>query len=76
MLWMLSRRARERRCRETRALMSDYVDGELDLPQARAVERHLRWCRNCRRLLANLSATVQGLGRLRDEPPPPERRPG
>ncbi len=76
MLWMLSRRARERRCRETRALMSDYLEGGLDQVQARGVERHLRWCRNCRRVLANLRTTVQGLRRLGDEPPPPEGRPG
>jgi hypothetical protein len=37
------RRHREH-CREVRAQMSNYLDGELDAPAAAAVERHTRWC--------------------------------
>lgn len=66
MLWMLSPKRRRRRCQETRALMSDYLEGELERPQAAAVESHLRWCRQCRRVLANLRRTIKGLGRLND----------
>jgi anti-sigma factor RsiW len=57
-------------CRETRAQMSDYLDGELDPRTAASVERHARWCPNCRRVLANLSRTISGLRRLRDQPTP------
>ena len=59
------RRHRER-CREVRLQMSDYLDGELDSDAASGVERHVRWCRSCARILANLSRTIQGLHALRD----------
>jgi anti-sigma factor RsiW len=51
------------RCREARDRMSECLDGELGEERA-AVDRHLRRCPNCRRLLANLSRTVSGLRRL------------
>lgn len=49
------------RCREIRAQMSGYLDGELDPDAALRVKRHVRWCPNCRRMLANLIRTVAGL---------------
>jgi len=52
------------RCRQVRAEMSDYLDGELDRPAARLVQRHVRWCPSCRRMLANLRRTVDGLNAL------------
>lgn len=58
------------RCREVRAHISDYLDGELDPRAAAGVERHVRWCPNCRRILANLRRTVVGLGALRELPTP------
>jgi len=57
------------RCHEVRAQMSDYLDSDLDPPAAAAIERHTRWCPNCRRMLTNLKRTVRGLGALRDQPP-------
>jgi predicted anti-sigma-YlaC factor YlaD len=56
------------RCRETRAGLSDYLDGELEEPHG--TERHLRWCPSCRRMAVNLARTVAGLRRL-----PATRRP-
>ena len=56
------------RCRETRAHMSDYLDGELDERTAASVERHVRWCPNCGRMLANLTRTLSGLRALRGQP--------
>jgi anti-sigma factor RsiW len=55
------------RCREARMRMSEYLDGELAEERV-AVERHLRRCPNCRRLLANMSRSVGGLRRLRHTP--------
>ena len=52
-------------CRHVREQMSDYIDAALDPTTAGAVERHARWCPNCRRMLANLTRTVAGLGALR-----------
>ncbi len=66
------------RCRETRAHMSDYLDGELDEQTEARVERHIRWCPNCGRMFANLSRTITGLRALRDLPAPtdePNQRP-
>lgn len=65
------RRHRDR-CRQTRVLMSDYIDGELDARTAARVERHVRWCPNCRRMLANLTRTVRALRSLAARTPPGE----
>jgi len=56
------------RCHETRELMSDHLDDELDPERRRAVERHIRWCPNCGRMFQNLSRTVGGLRRLGEMP--------
>jgi anti-sigma factor RsiW len=61
------------RCREVRSQMSDYLEGDLDPSAAVAVERHTRWCPNCRRMLTNLRRTMGGLRALRDQPIPAEQ---
>jgi anti-sigma factor RsiW len=66
---------RQARCREVRAQMSDYLDGDLDRRAAAGVERHTRWCPNCRHMLRNLRRTVAGLRALRDVPPGGEESP-
>ncbi|MBA3806958.1 MAG: zf-HC2 domain-containing protein [Solirubrobacterales bacterium] len=55
-------------CRHVRALMSDYLDGELPPPDTRTVKRHVRWCPNCRRMLKNLTDTVRALHALGLDP--------
>lgn len=55
-------RPNPRKCEEARALMSDYVDGELDTEDRKRVERHVRFCHRCHTVLDNLRQT---LGRLR-----------
>lgn len=57
-------------CRETRAQMSDLLDGELDERTAAKVARHARWCPNCRRMLKSLDRTVGGLQALGEGPTP------
>jgi anti-sigma factor RsiW len=54
---------------ETRALMSDYLDGELDADGRRRVERHVRFCHRCHTVLANLRQTIGRLRGLRDGEP-------
>ena len=66
------KRHRER-CREVRAQMSDYLDDDLDVPSAKAIERHTRFCPNCRRMLENLRRTVSGLRSLRVQPIPVDK---
>jgi anti-sigma factor RsiW len=58
------------RCRDTRAQMSGYLDGELDERAAARVKRHVRWCPNCGRMLASLSRTIGGLRALAERPMP------
>ncbi len=58
-------RRHHERCRHVREQMSDYIDVALDPATAGAVDRHTRFCPNCRRMLANLTRTVAGLGALR-----------
>jgi anti-sigma factor RsiW len=55
-------RPNPRKCEETRALTSEYVDGELDVESRERVERHGRFCHRCQTVLDNLRQT---LGRLR-----------
>lgn len=55
-----------RECEETRALMSEYVDGDLDDESRRRVERHVRFCPRCHTVLENLRETLarlRGVGR-------------
>jgi anti-sigma factor RsiW len=61
---------RQKRCREVRANMSAYLDGELDAASAARVKRHVRWCPNCRRMLRNLTRTIAGLRALHSQDPP------
>lgn len=68
------RKMQRDRCRETRRQMSDYLDGELDTHASARVRRHGRWCPNCRRMLANLRRTIEGLHALRDLPLTSESR--
>ena len=44
--------------------MSDYLDAELAPAGRTRMERHLGECADCRRLLAGLRRTVDGLHRL------------
>ena len=44
--------------------MSDYLDAELASAGRTRMERHLGECAECRRLLAGLRRTVDGLHRL------------
>jgi anti-sigma factor RsiW len=44
--------------------MSDYLDGALATSGHGRMERHLASCEECRRLLAGLRRTIEGLHRL------------
>jgi anti-sigma factor RsiW len=62
-------RPNPRRCEETRALMSDYVEGELETDGRKRVERHVRFCLRCHTVLGNLRTTMGRLRGLRDAEP-------
>jgi anti-sigma factor RsiW len=59
-----------RKCEEARALMSDYVDGDLDAAERKRLERHVRFCDRCHTVLSNLRQTLGGLRRLEASHPP------
>jgi len=44
--------------------MSEYLDGELPASSRSRMERHVRECVECRRLVAGLSQVMDGLHRL------------
>jgi anti-sigma factor RsiW len=64
-------------CRETRALVHGYVDGELDLMRGLEIERHFEDCADCAQLRRNLATMQIGLrsrALYRSAPPGLERR--
>lgn len=61
---LLDRERFRRDHRWARGRMSDYLDGDLAPAGATRMERHLGECAECRRLLAGLRRTLDGLHRL------------
>lgn len=61
-------------CQQLTELATDYVDGELAYSRQLSVWMHLAMCKHCREYLRQYRATIATLGRLPDEPPPPECR--
>lgn len=59
-------------CAETRGLLSDYVDGELEPRARRRIVGHLLMCRRCRAVLRSLKATIAGLNRIGPADPAPD----
>jgi anti-sigma factor RsiW len=66
----IRRRRFMREHRWTHSHLSEYVDAELSPDERERLEQHLGICPQCRRVLATLMRTVQGLRRLRGEAPP------
>ena len=62
-------RPNRRRCEDARALMSDYLDGELAPQQRKRLERHVRFCERCHTVLANLRQTLSRLHALQTSEP-------
>ena len=58
--------------RWTRRHMSGYLDDELDARGRGRVERHVHRCPSCRKLLATLRKTLEGLHGLGRQPLPAE----
>ena len=51
-------------CEEVDDLLSEYLDGELDVRDAVEIEVHLATCPGCARFAEELAATVAALHRL------------
>jgi anti-sigma factor RsiW len=65
---LLAKRRYMRDHRWTHAHMSEYVDEELRPADAARVEAHVGICPHCRRVLATLRRTLDGLRSLGEEP--------
>jgi anti-sigma factor RsiW len=50
-------------CREAVALMTDYLEGQLDERDRARLEGHLAACPHCSEYLAQLRVTIDALGR-------------
>ncbi len=48
----------EHTCRELKAQLSDYIDGDLDEGLCAEIERHLAGCDNCRIVVDTLKKTI------------------
>ena len=53
-------------CPNARSMVSDYIDGELPIELAQALEQHLQTCPFCPPLYASLVETLAGLKALDD----------
>ncbi|MCL6448817.1 MAG: DUF4349 domain-containing protein [Armatimonadetes bacterium] len=62
-------------CRKVSALLSPYLDGELEPSEKNFVSNHLKNCSACRRELAELQAAVQIFRQLPELAPGPAFRP-
>ncbi len=51
-------------CAAIQELLSEYIDGALDVKAKEAVEKHIAVCENCKKELASLRAVVEELGSL------------
>ncbi|GAC1320532.1 MAG: hypothetical protein NVSMB16_15710 [Acidimicrobiales bacterium] len=56
-------------CSEARALVSDYIDGDLDPATALAVDEHLASCTTCPPLAKALIGLLAELRHLPEQPP-------
>lgn len=61
-------------CDQCGALVTAYMENELDEPTRYLFEEHLADCEGCERYLAQFRVTVDALGGLRPEPLPGEMR--
>lgn len=57
-------------CQEWVELVTAYLDGALPRRVTKAIDRHLRLCRNCREYLKQMRLTIRISGQLPDEPVP------
>lgn len=46
-------------CKNVIREISDYIDGELDLPERQELERHLEHCEDCKMVVDQTRMTVQ-----------------
>ncbi len=55
------------RCRDVVELLAEYLDDQLDLTTAAALDAHLTGCEECSAFTSTYRKTVQALRQLREE---------
>jgi predicted anti-sigma-YlaC factor YlaD len=53
-----------RECEAVRSVLTDFLDADLDERMRRRVDRPVRFCPRCRRVLGNLRTTIDRLAHL------------
>jgi hypothetical protein len=61
-------------CQEVVELATDYVERALPPEQAALFEQHVNFCDGCEWYVGQMRATVETVGRVREEDVPPEAR--
>lgn len=61
-------------CKEFVEVITDYLEGKMGLLQRIRFHLHLGLCLGCRTYLQQMRQTIKTLGRLPEQPPPPEIR--
>ena len=61
-------------CQEVVELVTDYLERELPAHEASLFEQHLNFCEGCVTYVEQMRATVDTVGRLREEDVPPEAK--
>ena len=61
-------------CEELTELVTEHMEGRLPLLQRARFSIHTAICRNCRKYLRQMKMTVRTLGKLPDDPMPPQVR--
>jgi len=61
-------------CQQVTELVTRYLEGGMEWRQRMAFRCHLVLCPHCRRYVRQMRVTIATLGRLPEEPPPPQVR--
>jgi predicted anti-sigma-YlaC factor YlaD len=61
-------------CKEFVEIITDYLEGSMTFFQRVRFHLHLGLCLGCRVYLRQMRQTIQTLGRLPEQPPPPQVR--
>ncbi len=59
------------RCKKAKKLISDYVDGELDLTERSSLEKHFEKCEECRKILEDYKSIADAAQKLEAGSPSP-----
>jgi len=59
-------------CKQLTELVTEYLEGQMSLADRIRFQLHIGMCRHCRAYLRQMRQTIRTLGKLPDEPVPPE----